>query len=359
MSESVPETAQIVLKAGAALAEALEQNQEDDIEDAVQQLREAASAGQGAARLGFTATGPGELPPPLAVDSALIVAEVDVSLAHLFVNASRAVGETTSPAPPDTLRRAVESTGTTLDDLQSTAGKLGFAAEARIHISSSDLKQAQMTFRQEANDAADQVVDQSEAQVQKAFSAVAKQKDRIMEAWSQLDALSELGAPVASLLRYAWQRLSSALQTLKDIAAWITSEEAVDYLGDLIADASLRNCLRKIAGDARVRELLEKMRFKTSLKKAVIDAASEEVDALGRRFTTIAKRIMAIAAVATLVAPALTACFASPLAASFALPAVYALGVIAIVVMARDCLHEGHFNSGRGIGSILGELAEP
>jgi len=368
MSESTLEGTQVtayvrdareVVNAGAALAEALKQDQEDDIADAVSQLKEAASIGRGPGKLRFTATGPEGMPPPTAVESALIMAEVDVSIADLLAKASQAAGETDAPASPTALKRAVESTGTTLGNLEVSSERLGFAEQARIRISSKDVKQAQTTFKQEAMDAQEQVLVQSETQVEKAISAVAKQKDRICEAWSELDALSELKAPITGLLQYAWERLSSALQTLKTIAAWITNEDAVEYLGDLIKDASLRNCLGRIVGEAKVRDRLQAMRFRRSSTTAEIDDRSEEVDALGRRFETIAKRIIAIATVAALVVPGLVGWLASPVAGGFALPAVYALGIIAVLAMARDYLHDGRFNSKRGIDSIIGELAEP
>jgi hypothetical protein len=368
MSESVPQSAQItayiaearqVVKAGSTLAEALEQGEEYDIADAVRQLNEAASATQLTTRFGFTASGSEGLVPPSELASALIIAQVDASLAQLFVDASHAAGETTSPSPPDKFKRTVESTSTTLEDLQGRSEKLGFDEQARTPISSSNPKQAEVTFKQEAEEAADQVIDESEAQVKKAFSAVAEEKDKIIKAWSQLNVLSEVAAPLADLMRYAWQRLSSALQTLKDIAAWITSDEAVKYLTELIADASLRNCLKKIGGYAAVHDSLENIKFRSSLTTTAIDTKSKDVDALGRHFATIAKRVMAVAAIAAVVAPALTAYFATPLAASFVLPAVYALGIVAIVVTARDYMHEGHFNSRQGILSIIAELAEP
>jgi hypothetical protein len=309
-------------------------------------------------RRGFSSTQPaGTRPPPLALESALALAEVDISLSQLYVAASQAVGETSSRTSPEAFRRAVTSTRTTLDDLQVPTGKLGFA-EVVPHISSGNPKQAADTFRQEANVAAEAILDQTEAQVRKGLSSIGRQKDRIVEAFSHLDQLTELATPLADLLRRAWERLLSALKTLKQIVAAITNEEAAEYLSDLIADVSFRGCLKKVVGDGRVREQLINMQFMSSLNEGAIDRKTEEVEAVGRRFAKVARKAMAIAAVAAVIAPLFAAHIASPVAAPLAVPATYALGIIAVLAMARDYLHSGHLNSGQGISAIIGELAE-
>jgi hypothetical protein len=356
--ESYVRDARRVLEAGAALAEALEQAQPEDIEDAVEGLKSTSGGGPAASRRGFSSTKPEYGPPPLALESALVLAELDVSIAQLYVAASQAVGETASAAPPESFRRAVASTGRTLDDLQSAAGKLGFA-EKILRISSANPKEATDTFRQEGNVVAETILDHTEAQVRKGFSAIDKHKDRVVEAFSHLDQLTELATPLVDLLRRAWERLTSALKMLKEIVAAITNEQAVEYLTDLLSDTGLRESLKGILGDAAVRKQLKSMRFRSSLQQEPIDRKAEELEVLGERFARVAKRAMAVAAMSAVVAPFFAAHIASPIAAPFATPAAYALGMLAVLVIARDYLHAGHFNSGHGICAFIAQLTEP
>ncbi len=353
---------QRVLTATKVVADALtsssscEQRQKE-IDYAIRKLKDAIVQTENEpARKGFSPSGKTGTDRELPVDGKLTIAAADAAVASVLFAASTAVGERSASTDVAPLRLALRSADADLSRLHPQSGPTqGFAGTSVRRFTSVDLPEAAVTFQNQAREALNKILEVSDNAVSKIYSGLEKQKGQIVEAFAKAGELFDGTSDIAVLLSKAWEKLKSALETIRQIAASAPFQAAEQYLTELAGTVNVRKVLEGILQSGRLRSEIDGFHISTSFHVEQVDTFSSNIAVLEERFSSMVSNVRTITAIASPLLSLAVVHFSGPFA-PLAVPACYSLGIVAIVLLGLDFTHSGILNGGSGIRNIMHDL---
>ncbi len=354
------EKSQAVIDSSRAVANAFDSKhpaprREAEISVAIDLLKDSLAEIQGepVARAGFAAREDEvKSAPRLSLEEKLAVAAADATTAQVLFAASKAVGETADRAGAEPLRAVLQIVDADAAPVQSVQ----HFREAS-HIRSADAAHAMATFRAQAARSLEQVVQESAELIEKIFGYLAEKTDTLVEAFGLKDQLLELRQQAAPLLRSAWEKLLSALRSLREMVEQVHDDEAKKQLTELVQSATLSAALGGLFGRPAVNALLQGFETATYSDPEPVDKLSDQLASLEERFRTLVSYIKRIDFVVALSGSLIAAHITGPFGV-LAAPAAHSLAILGVVVLGRDFVQQGHLNSGSGIATILGQFEQ-
>jgi hypothetical protein len=329
------------LEMAGALASSLEGRAEPStyaVERLCEAVDQVASPGSTWDRQGFSSDEATERPPD-TLDGALALAAADAQLMLVLFEASRAVGERSSPSDARELRHTVDAALVQLEALEGASASLAFGGPSALPPSAT-LDQAAAGFRKQCDAVFSLVIDECEQTIGAVVRSIRDHSEKVLEIIGAVGDLLAEATPRIPLLNRAWKLLLTCLARIRAVVQRMPASDVKALLTSILGEGSIRSAVERVLGRAAAQATITGFRLGPPLTIADLDRGTAEVLALGPRFSSIAASGRIVIGVLTLSAATIAAQFTGPTAAAV-VPGVYGLVVAGILTLALDFTDRG------------------